>query len=126
MSEEGGIHGAIYPHNEQYMDNLVQGTTENFKDLVAVQDRLVVVDFYAEWCGPCAAIAPIMDELAKKYVNITIVKVDVDKNGDIVRQAPYNIRSIPQLFFIKDGEVKDKLTGVQSLDSISAVIDPLC
>lgn len=107
------------------MDNLIQGTSDNFKELVDTQDKVILVDFYAEWCNPCRHLSPVLDRVAEKYENVMVIKIDVDKNGELGRGAPYNVRSIPQMFFMKNGEVKQRMTGMQTIENISSVIDPL-
>ncbi|MDB6133656.1 MAG: trxA 2 [Verrucomicrobiales bacterium] len=72
----------------------------------------VVVDFWAEWCGPCKMLSPVLDEIAaEKGSAVKVVKVNVDEEGDLA--AEYGISSIPALFFFKDGELKHKARGVQ-------------
>ena len=74
-------------------------------------DKLVVLDFWAEWCGPCRMIGPVIDELHKEYGSEVVVgKVNVDDNPEA--SMKYGIRSIPAIYFIKNGEVVDKMVGV--------------
>ena len=76
-------------------------------------DKLVVIDFWAEWCGPCKMVGPIIDELAKEYSEkIVVGKVDVDNNDDAT--SKYSIRNIPTTIFIKNGEIVDKIVGAGS------------
>ena len=82
-------------------------TDSNFQNEVLTSDKLTVVDFWAEWCGPCRAIGPVIDELSKEYDG----KVNVDENPQI--SMNYGITSIPAILFIKDGQVVDKLVGAQ-------------
>lgn len=85
-------------------------TEANYDELVAKSDKLVMIDFWAEWCGPCRMVAPIVAELAGEYEGKAVIgKCDVDENADI--SAKFSIRNIPTLLFVKHGEVVDKLVG---------------
>ena len=82
----------------------------NFEELVVKSDKPVLVDFWAEWCGPCRMIGPIVDELSTEFEGKALmVKVDVDECPEI--SAKYGIRNIPTILFIKNGEVVDKQVG---------------
>jgi len=85
-------------------------TDANFKDEVLNSNVPVMVDFWAEWCGPCKMIAPTVAELAKEYEGrAKVVKLDVDSNFQT--SGAYNVRSIPTLLFFKNGQVVDKIVG---------------
>lgn len=85
-------------------------TESNFDEIVASSDKLVVIDFWAEWCGPCRMVAPIIEELAHEYEGKAVIgKCDVDENGEIA--IKYSIRNIPTVLFIKNNEVVDKIVG---------------
>ncbi|XOV67368.1 MAG: thioredoxin [Fluviicola sp.] len=72
----------------------------------------VLIDFYADWCGPCQTMLPIVDELANKYNgDIEVVKVNIDNHREIARE--FGVRNIPSLFFIENGEIKEHLVGLQ-------------
>jgi thioredoxin 1 len=87
-------------------------TDTNFKQTVLDSDKLTVVDFWAEWCGPCRAIGPVIEELSKEYNGrVNVGKVNVDVNPEI--STNYGITSIPAILFIKNGEVVDKIVGAQ-------------
>jgi thioredoxin 1 len=87
-------------------------TDANFKTDVLDSDKLSVIDFWAEWCGPCRAIGPVIEELATEYTGkVNIGKVNVDHNPQV--SMNYGITSIPAILFVKNGEVIDKLVGAQ-------------
>ncbi len=82
----------------------------NFDELVVKSDKPVLVDFWAEWCGPCRMVAPILDEISHEYEGkAVVVKCDVDNNPAV--SAKYSIRNIPTVLFFKDGKVADKQVG---------------
>jgi len=83
---------------------------ENFESEVLNSDKPVLVDFWAEWCGPCKMISPMIDELSEEVADtVKVGKVEVDKAQALA--AKYGVRSIPCLLFFKDGEVKDQIVG---------------
>ena len=100
-------------------------TAENFNNLVIESDKVVLVDFWAEWCGPCKMLTPVIDELANDYSsdNVSIGKVNVDENQDIARN--YGIRSIPGLLFFKNGEVEEQLVGAVPKQQITDILNKL-
>ena len=94
---------------------------ETFANEVLEQTKLVLVDFWAEWCGPCKQIAPTLEELAEKYSeNLAVCKVDVDANRELALQ--YNVRSIPSLMIFKNGEMVDSLIGAVSLEELEELV----
>lgn len=87
-------------------------TDANFQEKVLSSDKLTVIDFWAEWCGPCRAIGPVIEELSREYEGkVNIGKVNVDHNPQL--SINYGITSIPAILFIRNGKVVDKLIGAQ-------------
>ncbi len=98
-------------------------TESNFDELVK-SGQPVLVDFWATWCGPCRAIAPIVEEIAAEYEGKALVaKCDVDNSGDIASR--FGIRNIPTLLYFKNGEVVDKLVGANAKAAITAKLDAI-
>ena len=107
----------------------LQITDANFEELVN-SGKPMVLDFWAEWCGPCRMVGPIIDELATEYEgrvkngrNITDAKMDVDNNNDVVAQ--FGIRNIPTVLFFKDGKVVDKQVGAAPKTTFVSKIEAL-
>ena len=94
--------------------------SSNFDELVA-SDKLVVIDFWAQWCGPCRALSPIIEEVAAEYEGTAIIgKCDTDENNELATK--FNVRGIPMLVFIKNGEIKDVHVGmIKKPDLISKI-----
>lgn len=95
-------------------------TSADFTSTIA--SGVTLVDFYADWCGPCQQMLPVIDELATLYAGrANITKVDVDMSGDIAWQ--FGIMSIPTLLIFKDGELVEKIIGLQSIEVLQGLID---
>lgn len=106
------------------MASLESVNNDNFESAVLKSDKPVVVDFWAEWCGPCKALAPVLDEIANEVgENAKVVKVNVDEAGELAQK--YGIRGIPTLIFFKDGEAKSTLVGNQPKAEILKNINDL-
>jgi thioredoxin 1 len=102
--------------------NIVTLTDENFSQEVLKSPVPVLVDFWAEWCGPCKMVAPILDELASDYEEkIKIAKLNIDDYQGLATQ--YGIRAIPTLLIFKDGQVADQIVGLRSKRDFKAKLD---
>ena len=98
-------------------------TMETFEQEVIDADKLVLVDFWAEWCGPCKMMAPVLEKMQELYVNnIKIVKVNVDMNSKMAEK--FNIRGIPSvLFFMNGKQLETSIVGFKNEDQVRAIID---
>ncbi len=102
--------------------NVITLTTSNFETEVTHSDKPVLVDFWATWCGPCRAVAPIVEQLATEYDGkAKIGKIDVDAEGDLARK--YGISSIPTIMVFKGGEVVEQVLGARPKNQIAAMLD---
>lgn len=99
-------------------------TTDNFQPEVLDSKRVALVDFWAEWCGPCRMVGPVVEELAAEYEGKALVsKCNVDDHGEVAAQ--FGIRSIPTLLFFKDGELVDRVVGAVPKSTLKQKLDSL-
>ncbi len=100
----------------------IELTDSNYQEKVEQSDKPVLIDFWAEWCGPCKMVSPVVEEIAKEYEGKAVVgKVDVDSNPEL--SSKFGIRNIPTILFVKDGEVVDKSVGAVSKDVLTEKLD---
>ena len=93
--------------------------TVNFEGVIKTQ-RLVIIDFYADWCGPCKMLSPIIANMAKEFPNINFYKVNVDRESTLSRKM--NIQSIPTVMFYKQGQLVNQFTGYKNPQEIKTII----
>ena len=112
-----------FPSFENTMSAHINHVTDTSFELEVLQSQTpVLVDYWAEWCGPCKMIAPILDDIAKEYGGkLKIVKMDTDKNTDV--PVKYGVRGIPTLMLFKNGNVEATKVGALSKSQLSAFID---
>lgn len=94
-------------------------TEENFEEEVLKSEKTILIDFYADWCGPCKMQSPIIDEIADERQDIKVGKINVDENSNLA--AKYGVMSIPTLVVIKNGEIKNTFVGLTSKERIEEV-----
>ena len=105
-------------------NNIITLTKANFDQQVLKSTTPVLVDFWAEWCGPCKMIAPVLDELADEYSGkVQIGKVNIDENQDLATE--YGVRAIPTLLMFHDGQVTEQIVGLRSKRDLKASFDKL-
>ncbi|MCK4465199.1 MAG: thioredoxin [Bacteroidales bacterium] len=102
----------------------IEVTDSNFDEIVLKSDKPAIVDFWAEWCGPCRIVGPIVSELAEEYQDKAVIaKLDVDSNPGI--SAKYGIRNIPTILFFKKGEIADKQVGAVPKSNLESKLQAL-
>ncbi len=102
--------------------NIITLTKDNFEQLVLKSDTPILVDFWAEWCGPCKFIAPILDELADEYSGrVNVGKVDVEEHQNLATE--YGVRAIPTLLLFQNGQVAEQIVGLRSKRDLKASFD---
>lgn len=105
------------------MSELANVNKEEFENIINSETGLVLVDFWAPWCGPCKILGPILEDVASEVDNVTILKVNVDENSDLT--AKYGIRNIPAVLAFSAGENIDKFVGVKKKEDVIEFINKL-
>ena len=96
-------------------------TAKTFEQEVMSASGLVLVDFFASWCGPCRALAPILEELSEEIDDVKIAKVDTDQDSALA--SSFGVMSIPTMVFVKDGKVIDTIVGLKSKEDLTEIIN---
>lgn len=100
--------------------DILKVTSENFEEEVLKSEKVVLVDFYADWCGPCKMLSPVMEEIAQENEDIKVVKINIDNQRDLA--LDYDVMSIPTVVAIKNGQEIDRLVGVADKSEILNLI----
>lgn len=100
--------------------SIITVTKENFQSEVLNSSNTVLIDFWAEWCGPCRMLSPVVDEIANEQTDIKVCKVNVDNEPELATQ--FGVMSIPTLVVIRDGKVVNQSVGVQSKENILTMV----
>lgn len=96
-------------------------TSNNFKSSILDEEKLVLVDFWADWCGPCRAVAPLIDALDERYENLVVGKINVDEEAELAEE--YRVSSIPTVVFFKDGVVVERMVGAHQEEDYQNIIE---
>lgn len=107
-------------NEEESTMEVMKVTSENFEEEVLKSDETVVIDFYADWCGPCKMLSPIIEEVANENEDIKVVKINVDNAQDLAIE--YQVMSIPTIVIIKDGQEVNRTVGVVSKSQIVEMV----
>ena len=100
--------------------SIIHVTTENFEESVLKNNKTVILDFYADWCGPCRMLAPVLEKIAAERDDVAVAKANVDDYPELAQA--YGVTSIPALFVIKNGEVSNQGVGFMPKDKVLALL----
>lgn len=112
----GGRNTWLFPSPQSQESTLEHVTTATFDERVLKYDKTVLVDFYAEWCGPCKLLGPVLEEFAREHPDVRVVKVNVDENPDLTGR--YGIKAMPTLLVIRGGHEKTRSQGLITKERI--------
>ena len=113
---EANVESNISENNENAKSNVLNIESSNFETEVIKSEKKVLIDFYADWCGPCQKLSPIVDKFAEEHSEIKVVRIDIDAQEELADR--YNIRSIPTLVVIENGEEINRVIGLVSEEKI--------
>ena len=103
--------------------SVIHGNSENFDKEVIDSEKLVVIDFWAPWCGPCKMMGPVFEELSNEITDVKFVKINTDEAGDIANR--FGIRGIPSLLFVKNGKEIERIVGFRPKEELIKIIEEM-
>ena len=116
VTTEANVNNNMPENNENQKSAILDVDTSNFETEVIKNEKKVLIDFYADWCGPCQKLSPIVDKFAEEHSEIKVVRIDIDAQEELADR--YNIRSIPTLVVIENGEEINRVIGLVSEEKI--------
>lgn len=105
------------------MGKLIETTKEEFQQILESDKNIILADFWAQWCGPCKILGPVLGDIANEVEDVTIVKINIEEGDNSVLAAQYGIKNIPTVVIFKGGQQVDKFVGVKKKEDIILLID---
>jgi len=105
------------------MGKLINASKEEFQQIIESEKNVILVDFWANWCGPCRTLGPILQDISDEVEDVTILKVNVDEGENAMLSAQFGIKGIPTVIVFRGGEQVDKFVGLRKKDEIISVIE---
>jgi thioredoxin 1 len=105
------------------MGKLINANKDEFQQIIESETGLVLVDFWAEWCGPCKMLGPILEDITEEVEDVTVLKINVDNGDNASLSAEFGVRGIPTVIVFRDGEQVDKFVGLRQKAEIMSVIE---
>lgn len=110
----------VSDNQEEVKEMVIKVNSENFETEVLNSEKTVLIDFYADWCGPCKMLSPIVEQVASENTNVKVVKINIDDEQDLA--IDYGVMSIPTLVVIKNGQEADRVAGVVPKSQVEKLI----
>lgn len=105
------------------MGKLIEAKKEEFNHILETDKNIILADFWAQWCGPCKVLGPVLADIANELEDVTVVKINIDEADNSTLAAQFAIRNIPTVVIFKDGEQVDKFVGVKKKEEIILLIE---
>ena len=105
------------------MGKIIEANGTEVEEIIKEENNLVLLDFYANWCGPCKALSPVLQKVSEEVEDVTIIKVNVDNSENHSLSSEYGVRGIPAVFVLKEGQEVDKFMGLKTKDYVLNLIN---